>query len=85
MTKFATTRVTLLLLTLLFLSSVKVTFGEELFIYSSETKERPPKTQFFRVEILFTHFENIDGRTYNGKRCDIATKCDPIIYSFIDM
>ncbi|OQV22826.1 hypothetical protein BV898_03260 [Hypsibius exemplaris] len=40
---------------------------------------------YFRLEVLFTHFDNTDGKIFNGKRCDAMTACDPIIYAYIDL
>ncbi|GAV06367.1 hypothetical protein RvY_16376 [Ramazzottius varieornatus] len=73
-------------LTLLTRLFVSVGGKDYLVIYPPENTEHAVQpSRFFRVEVLFTHLENIDGRTYNGKRCDIVTKCDPIVYTFIDM
>ncbi|GAV07579.1 hypothetical protein RvY_17398 [Ramazzottius varieornatus] len=40
---------------------------------------------YYRVEVMFTRLENDAGIIANGKRCDVFTKCDPRLYTSIDI
>ncbi|XP_055344013.1 uncharacterized protein LOC129592084 isoform X2 [Paramacrobiotus metropolitanus] len=39
----------------------------------------------YRIEVQFARFDNPYGIISNGKRCDVATRCDPVLYSYIDI
>ncbi|XP_055329790.1 uncharacterized protein LOC129582312 [Paramacrobiotus metropolitanus] len=39
---------------------------------------------YYRIDVMLTELHNPKSLIHNGKRCDVFTACDPLLYVYID-